>query len=91
MREGKVAWASTLAGALVTALLVALPSSPAQSAIGDAGSSSGAPVYANAGTGRYLDRIAWVSWGAHGENIPAGRRVTNWHQTGDRERIEVSC
>gem|GEM_PF-6391514 len=80
-----------MALALATATLVALPTSPAQSAVGDSGSTSGAAVFATDGDGRYKDRIGWISWGAHGANIPAGAAVTNWHQTGVTERLEVTC
>ncbi len=80
-----------MALALATVGLVALPSSPAQSAVGDSGSTSGAQVFATDGAGRYKDRIGWISWGAHGDDIPAGASVTNWHQTGATERLEVTC
>src|SRR5690606_29589019 len=52
---------------------------------------SGAAVFATDGTGRFKDRIGWISWGAHGASLANGSTVTNWHQTGPTERLEVTC
>src|SRR5690554_5632888 len=91
MSRTRTLWGALSALALATAGVIALPALPAQSAVGDSGSSSGAAVFATEGTGRYKDRIGWISWGAHGASLANGASVTNWHQTGPTERLEVTC
>ena len=85
-------WTVVAVLGLAAASVVALPATPAQSAVGDFGtdSGSGSAVVANAGTGRYKDRISWVSWGAPGTAL-AAKTVRTWQQVGPTTRLEVTC
>ena len=82
------------AGVPVVATLTAQPASAAT--VGQSGSTTGAPVYANGtGTSPNQDKVAWLSWGANRAPISTDpsvvRTVTNWHQISDTERVEVTC
>ena len=82
-------WTVVAVLGLAAASVVALPATPAQSAVGDFGtdSGSGSAVVANAGTGRYKDRISWVSWGAPGtalEPRPCARGSRSDRRPGSR-------
>ncbi len=85
-------WTTMAVFGLVAASVVALPSAPAESAIGDFGTStgSGSAVVANAGDGRYKDRIVWTNWGTAGSSL-TGKSVTTWQQVGATTRVEVTC
>lgn len=87
-------------GTAVTVLAVAATTvvlqtaSPAQSAVGDASSSSGSgsAVQATTGSGLHRDRILWVNWAAQGASLDAASTtVWTYLQVGALTRVEVSC
>jgi len=79
-------------GLVLAMPLVEIATAPAaHAAPGDVGSSVGAPVYASSGSGAHRDSIAWLSWGAVGAPVANNATVTNWHEVGGNQRVEVSC
>lgn len=83
---------AALVGALAFGVMPAVTASGATAAAAPAtGSTTNAPVYAQSGNGAYRDRIAWISWGAHDAALASGTSITNWHETGDDQRLEVTC
>jgi len=63
-----------------------LAAAPAAAAVGDHSTSTGAgtPLVADAGAGRYKDRIVWVNWGAEGARLAGGTRSWNLFPPGWR-------
>jgi len=89
----RAAW-TVVAVLAVTAVSVALqPAAPAQSAIGDATTSSGTgAVRATAGSGMYKDEILWINWGPQNTSLDAlPRSVWTYQQVGATTRLEVQC
>ena len=87
--------AALLAGLVGAPALDTIRAVPAAAAVGALGTSTGAAtaLMANSGSGRYRDRIVWVSWGAAGSKLAAGGTTTvrQWQEITDRSRIEVTC
>lgn len=86
-------WGGVAALALATAGLVTVAVTPAFSAVGESGSTSGRPVHAAGGTAPVAlrEQIAWLSFGGHDQPIASGSTVTNWVLLGAQTRAEVTC